>query len=269
MDVPVTLICMIAPLPLFFLYLMAKDIWGKKKRKEKFVQFLRTWKIGSPILRDVEKLIIGLNGFSPWDRPLAIKRVVKMGSHGMDVVIAALDMPYCWTWGRGFVITSQGFAEACGDYYANAHHFLVRILAEVGRSHLEKLRDVLQHPNPNVRLSAMAALGKTKSPSAVELLIPFLDSSDLEERIGAIVALGELRAKSAVVKIIDSLRDSNAGVREMGVRVLMKIDDIRALPALEELARTDQTVIDDRPIYTMKDLAKDAIKLIQKNNPAG
>ena len=113
----------------------------------------------------------------------------------------------------------------------------------------------------------MAALGETKNPSAVRLLAPFLDSTDVEERISAIVALGELHATSAVEKIIASLRDGNAGVREVGIRALMRINDARALPALEELARTDQTVIDDRPIYTMKDLAEDAIRQIRKNNP--
>ena len=68
-------------------------------------------------------------------------------------------------------------------------------------------------------------------------------------------------------KIIASLGDGNAGVREKGIRALMKINDIRALPALENIARTDRTVIDDRPIYTIKDLAENAIKQIRKNNP--
>jgi HEAT repeat protein len=98
------------------------------------------------------------------------------------------------------------------------------------------------------------------------LLAPFLDSTDVEERMSAIVALGELHASPAVEKIIASLRDSHPGVRVMAIRALMRINDVQALPALEELARTDQTVIDERPIYTMQDLAEDAIKRIRKNN---
>jgi HEAT repeat protein len=113
----------------------------------------------------------------------------------------------------------------------------------------------------------MAALGKTKNPAAVALLVPFLDSTNEEERISAIVSLGDLRAESAIEKIVTSLRDGNTGVRVLGIRALTKINDIRALPALEDLARTDQTVLDDRPIYTMKDMAEDAIKEIRKNNP--
>ena len=84
--------------------------------------------------------------------------------------------------------------------------------------------------------------------------------------MSAIVALGELDAASAVEEIIAALRDSHPGVRVMAVRALMRINDVRALPALEEVARTDDTVIDERPIYTMKDLAEDAIQGIRKNN---
>lgn len=68
-------------------------------------------------------------------------------------------------------------------------------------------------------------------------------------------------------KKTDSLRDSNAGVREIGVCALKEINDVRALPALAELARTDPAVIDDRPVYTMEDLAEDAIRQSRKNNP--
>lgn len=268
MDIPLALICMVAPLPLFFFYLMAKDLWEKKKRKDKLVQFLRTWKIGNPILRDVEKLIIGLNGFFPWDRPLAIRRIVKMGSRGTDVVIAALDMPYCWTWTWGFEITSQEFTEACGDYFANAHQYLVRILGKIGSVYFEKLRDALQHPNRNVRLSALSALGMTKNSLAVELLVPFLDSTDVEERIGAVVALGELRAKSVVEKVIPLLKDWNPVARERAVAALVEFNDVKALPALDVL-RSDHTVYDERCSQTMADLADWAVKKIRKSNKVG
>ena len=48
-----------AGIPLFFLYLFARDISQKIKRKDRLTQFLRTWKIGNPFMMDVEKLIIG------------------------------------------------------------------------------------------------------------------------------------------------------------------------------------------------------------------
>ena len=256
-----------AGIPLFFLYLFARDISQKIKRKDRLTQFLRTWKIGNPFMMDVEKLIIGLNGFSPWDRPLAIKKVEKMGSRGVDVVLAALDMPYCWTWMRGFEVSSRDFAETCGDYFVNAHQFLVGLLVKLGLVHYEKLKGNLNHPNLNVRLSIISSMGKISNPSAIELLIPFVDSVNTDEKIGAIISLGELRAKSAVDKIISSLEDGNPGIREKGILALVNINDTKALPALVYVANTDRTLIDDRPVQTMADLAKWAIEKIRKSNP--
>jgi len=268
MDIPLSLICMVSPLPLFFFYLIGKDLRKKKQRKDKFSQYLMAGKVGNPVLSEVEKLIIGLNGFSPWDRPLAIKKVEKMGSRGIDIIITALDMPYCWTWTSGFEILSQEFAEACGDYFTNAHQYLVQILARIGRLHFGNLKDILQHPNRNVRISTLAVLGKTKNPSAVELVVPFLDSKDWEELIGAIVALGELRAKSVVDKIIPLLGYWNPVVREKAVLALVEINDIRALPALDIL-RSDNTVYDERYSQTMAGLADWAVKKIRKSNKVG
>ena len=218
-------------------------------------------------MMDVEKLMIGLNGFSPWDRPLAIKKVEKMGSRGMDVVLAALDMPYCWTWMRGFDVSSQDFAEACGGYFVNAHQFLVGLLVKLGLTHYEKLKDNLNHPNLNIRLSIISAMGKIDNPSAIELLVPFLDSTNADEKIGAIISLGELRAKSAVDKIISSLEDENPSIREKGILALVNINDTKALPALVYVAHTDRTLIELRPVQTMADLAKWAVEKIRESNP--
>lgn len=253
--------------PLFFLYLFARDITRKIKRKKRLAGFLRTWKIENPIMIDVGKLIIGLNGFSPWDRPLAIRKVVKMGSRGMDVVIAALDMPYCWTWNRGFDITSQDFAESCAGYFVNAHQFLVGLLVKLGLVHFEELKENLNHPNLNVRLSIISAMGKIGNPLAIELLIPFLNSTIVDEQIGAIISLGELRAKSAVDNIISLLKDESLGIREKGILALVNINDTKALPALVYVAHTDRTRINDRPVQTMSDLAKWAVEKIRKSNP--
>jgi HEAT repeat protein len=147
---------------------------------------------------------------------------------------------------------------------------LIAGLAKIGRSSVGKLRHALQHPNPNVRMSAISALGETNNPLAVEYLVRFLDSPNVEDRLSAIEALGKLRATSATEKIIASLQDNSPAVRETGVRVLVQMNEIRALPALEVLANTDSTIIEDRPgmpTVTLGQVAMEAVKKIRKNNP--
>jgi HEAT repeat protein len=178
-----------------------------------------------------------------------------------------LDLPYYVSWLRGYVVTQDDFRDIFINFAVNIHFLLIDALAGIGRLSPENLMAALRHQNLNVRMAALAALGKTGHPAAVELLVPFLDSNDLEERISAIVALGELRNKAVTDKVITSLKDENPVVRERAIRALMQINDTEALPALEDLARTDDTVIDDRPIITMKNLAEEAITIIRKNNP--
>jgi HEAT repeat protein len=255
---------MVSLLPLFFLYQIYRDISKKKARRRELTKYFKASGKGNGTLKDAVKLVDDLDSIVPGARQAAIRRIVKNDTKGVETIITVLDVPYYRSRIKGFVLTQPEFN---GTIMIELYPFLLRALAEIGRSSVQKLKGALQHPNLNVRLSGMAALGETKNPAAIRLLAPFLDSTDVEERVGAIVALGELHAKPAAEKIIASLRDSEARVREIGIRALMKINDVRALPALQDLARTDQTVIDDRPIYTMKDLAEDAIRQIQKNNP--
>jgi hypothetical protein len=252
----------ISLLPLFFLYQIYRDIEQKKARRRQLTQFFRTSNNGN--LKDAIKLVDDLDSIVPGARQAAVSRLVRNDMKGVETIITVLDVPYYWARTRGFVPTQPDFK---GTILVDLYPSLIKALAGIARSSVGKLKGALGHPNLNVRLSALAALGEAKTPAAVELLVQHLDSNDIEERITAIVALGELREKSAVDRIIASLRDGNVGIREMAVRALMKINDVRALPALRELARTDQTVIDDRPLYTMADLAEDAIQLIRKNNP--
>lgn len=252
---------LIALLPLFFLYQIYRDIEKKKARRRQLTRFFKP--SGNGNLQDAVKLVNDLDSILPWARPAAIRRLIQNDTQGIQTVVTVLDVPYYRSRVRGFVLTQPDFE---GTIIVDLYPSLIKVLSEIGRSSAGKLQGALQHPNLNVRLSAMAALGETKNPAAIRLLAPFLDSTEVEERIGAIVALGELHATPAVETITASLRDSHPAIREAGIRALMKINDVRALPGLEEIARTDETVIDDRPIYTMKDLAEDAVKHIRKSN---
>jgi HEAT repeat protein len=253
-------------LPLFFLYLIYGDMAKKRGRRRQFTQPFRPPDSANGSLKDAEKLIGDLDSLFPWVRIGAINNLVKNDSQGVRTIITALDLlPYYESFPGGYVVLQPDFA----DILHNVHPVLIKALARIGRSSVEKLNDALQHPNLNVRLSAISALGKINDPLAVELLVQLADSPDLGERRSAIAALGELRATSATEKIISSLRDSDAAVRELGVRALIKINDIKSLPALEYLANTDGTIVEagpGRPTLTLGQLAADAVVKIRKAN---
>lgn len=248
-------------LPLFFLYLIYREIKKKREQRRQLVQSLvRSPDSVNGSLRDAEKLIWDLSDdLFPWIRMGAINNLVRNDARGVKTIITALDLLPYYTCQAGYRVTQADF------FYIR--QMLVKALAKIGRSSVEKLNDALQHPNLNVRVSAISALEEINDPFVVELLVRFMASPHLDERMSAVEALGKLRATSATEKIISSLHDSSPAVREMAIRALAQINDSRALPALEDLARTDHTVIDDRPITTIKDLAEDAIRTIRKNSP--
>ena len=232
----------IALLPLFFLYQIYRDIAKKKLRRRQLTRFFKSSGSEDGNLKDAVKLVDDLDSIYPWTRPAAMKRLVQDDTKGVQTIITVLDVPYYRSWISGFVLTQPDFN---GTIIFDIYPFLIKALVEIGRTSVGKLKGALQHPNLNVRLSAMAALGETKNASAIRLLAPFLDSSDVEERISAMVALGELRAASAAEKIVASLGDDNPRVREMGIRVLIRINDARAVPALENLV-LESTDVEER-----------------------
>lgn len=239
--------------------------WKNKGLRGKLAQFLRSSELMGGNPQDAEALIWGLNSFFPWVRRRAMNDLIKNDSLGVKTIFTALDLPYYKSWTKNFVITRDEFTDVFSNFIGEIHPVLVGGLATIGHSSIEKLKDGLQHPNINVRLSVIEALGRTGDSAAAEFLIPILDSSEIDERIGAIIAVGELRAKSVTEKVMNALKDEDPLVRDLAVHSLIKINDTRALPALE-LVRSDNTVIEVHMSRTLGDLADWAIKEISKNN---
>ncbi len=129
-------------------------------------------------------------------------------------------------------------------------------LKPLGRAAVPALRELLAHPEPTVRVLAIATLGELSSPqneprrhvawAAIPDIIRLLEDSDVRVRRSAAYSLGwfwgppgdgprrDDIAKSAVTKLAVCLRDEDPKVREYSSRLLWRIADV-AWDAVPEL----------------------------------
>jgi len=104
-------------------------------------------------------------------------------------------------------------------------------LARLGPAALPVLVEALGHAEWLVRLHAVEALGKTKSPEAVAALLQLLfNDRDSSLKEDAVRALGEIGHVSAVEFLLTAMKEP--GLRPLVAEALGKIGDAKAVPAL-------------------------------------
>jgi HEAT repeat protein len=120
-------------------------------------------------------------------------------------------------------------------------------LAAIGEGALSSLLAALTHAEWLVRLHAVEALGKTRSPDAVNPLLSVLfNDQDRAVREDAVRALGQIGDARAVEFLMTAMKE--AGVRPLAVEALGRIGDRRAVPVLiNVLEGVDQPEV-SRPI---------------------
>ncbi|MDF2459683.1 MAG: uncharacterized protein K0S79_2099 [Nitrospira sp.] len=104
-------------------------------------------------------------------------------------------------------------------------------LAEIGDAALSSLLDALQHPEWLVRLHAVEALARMRSPRAVEPLLWTLfndaDQAIREDVVRALGLIGDSRATEYLVNVMNEPR-----LRTLAVEALGQIGDRSAVPLL-------------------------------------
>ena len=104
-------------------------------------------------------------------------------------------------------------------------------LAAIGEASLSSLLAALTHAEWLVRLHAVEALGKTRSPEAVDPLLSVLfNDRDRAVREDAARALGQIGDARAVEFLATAMKEP--GLRPLAVEALGKIGDRRAVPVL-------------------------------------
>ena len=214
-------------------------------------------------MKSISSQLRKLNSVFPWVRKGAQKNLIEIGLPAVKEIIAALDTRYAPIATEGFDSSTDSFSELNGAL--RRYPLLLDALAKIGRPAMEELQQALGHPNLNVRVAAIEAIGRIAHPSSVDLLLPFLDSSKSEERQWAIYALGNTRSSKAFNRIVAALDDENVYVREAALLGLGDFGNTSVLPRLEQIAESDKTLVENYG-RTLGHVAKEAIEKIHKRD---
>jgi len=121
-------------------------------------------------------------------------------------------------------------------------------LARIGAAAVPILLESLKHEEWLVRLHAVEALGKIRSPDAVEpLLYVLFNDRDAAVREDAARSLGEIGDSRAVEFLMTAMAEP--GLRPLAIEALGRIGDRRAVPALISVVNGTSQPVDSRPLH--------------------
>lgn len=130
----------------------------------------------------------------------------------------------------------EGLIQALKDEDDDVREAAAEALGRIGDvSAVEPLIQTLEDESILVQCEASDALVRIGEPS-VEPLIQVLNNEHSDVRRDAVIALGEIAGKigsaRAIEELIQALKDKEEGVRLSVVTALVKIEDARAVEAL-------------------------------------
>jgi hypothetical protein len=125
----------------------------------------------------------------------------------------------------------RGLIRFLGDRNFTVQWQAAAALGTMGQAPIDQLIKELHHPDRNVRLGIIEALGDIRAPEAVPALIALLESDRRAEIRWAItLALGEIGDQEAVPSLGRALRDPDKYVRYGAAIALDRLDQVPDSP---------------------------------------
>ncbi|MBU7586798.1 MAG: HEAT repeat domain-containing protein [Nostoc sp. TH1S01] len=106
---------------------------------------------------------------------------------------------------------------------------------------VNKLLELLQNSESNVRSSAAEALGKIGTEAAIPDLLELLKDSKFIVRNSATIALGKIGTEAAIPDLLELFKDSESHVRSSAAEALGKIGTEATIPDLLELLKDSES----------------------------
>jgi HEAT repeat protein len=108
-------------------------------------------------------------------------------------------------------------------------------------SAIKPMIDLLTDDNRLVRARTAEALGKLGYPEAAPAVATLLKDSDSFVRAKAAYALGNMKSVDVVTQLVVALSDTDEGVRQYAALSLGMLGDARAIDALIEATKSDNS----------------------------
>jgi hypothetical protein len=129
-----------------------------------------------------------------------------------------------------------GAANTLADSTAPAD---LRTRAELGDARaVERLGQMLAQGYPD-KVATLEALGKSRRPAAVPVIVSQLNDPREEVRAAAVDALADAHAEDQAQALRGALNDSSAYVRTRAARALFRLGDFSGLSLLQQMATSD------------------------------
>lgn len=191
-----------------------------------------------------------LQSADPAVRERAAKLVEAAGGDARSGAMPRLLRHDSWQVRRGAV---QGFArrasaglvasliDALRDEHRefNVLSSALQLLSVIDVDVTAPLAELLQAPDPDLRIQAALALGEQASPAAVPALLGALEDPDPNVRFHAIESLGRLRSSEAVDSLAALAESRDFFLAFPAIDALARIDDPRVAPRLVPLLDDD------------------------------
>ncbi len=128
------------------------------------------------------------------------------------------------------------------------------------------LVELCSHAQPEVRLKAVALLGRAEVRGAAPLVSMLAGDSEREVRYVAIPVLGRLGGEAAVVRLLEIVEDSggqwDAEEKALACRALARVGGERAVPALANLLKKIRERGDERASRALRASVRFALESI-------
>jgi HEAT repeat protein len=115
----------------------------------------------------------------------------------------------------------------------------LQVLASTDVDTLSPLLELLNGPDPDLRMQAALALGEQRNARAVRALVAALHDDDINVRYHAIEALGKLKAVDAIDALADIAEAKDFFLSFAALEALAKIGDTRVAPRIVPLLEDD------------------------------
>lgn len=217
------------------------------KDSEPFVRFFAAESVGQLGGPDALKLLLAAGKDPEGMVRVAVVKTLDEMAEGKDA-------------GTGGVEIKNVLATFTTDSDVTVRLFALAGMARRGDDEaFTRLVEAIKGLEPQARAAGAAALGRTKKPAAVPLLIGFITDPDNMLRMYTVEAMGEISSPDLYTPLTKALTDKDPPVRGGAATSLGKLGDPRAIPLLT------QTLQDPDPIVRVS--AAEGLQRLGRKEP--